>query len=246
MTVHRNVILQTSMKAFSFLDKNEFQKFTTEYAKRRCVSAYLHLDHCKEIDSIKEAIFLGWDSVMIDASDKTLEANIKITNEVCRIAHEAGVLVEAEVGQVCGREEELEVVETGVAKMEDVEKFLQCTNVDMLAVAIGTIHGLCKGSPQIHYDLIEKTAGVSDVPFVIHGGTGLTESTFLRLLSYRNVKKINISTEVKLAYREGLQKCSYGGLLEKENFDPIKVNKIIYEEMKNMAVNKLNLLGGNV
>ncbi len=240
--LHQDVILQTSMKAFESLEKEELRAFVTSYSQKKNIRAYLHLDHCRQVEVIQKAVELGWDSVMIDASDKPLEENIHLTNEVCGAVRGKGILVEAEIGQIVGTEEELSSREAGIARMEDVEAFLQSTTVDMLAVAIGTSHGLYRGMPNLHYDLIEKTGTFSDIPLVIHGGTGLTEEMFSKLLSFPNIKKMNISTAVKLAYRRGIEESIRNGYLEEERFDPLKVAAAIHESIEHMAVGRLALL----
>lgn len=240
--VHRDVILQTSVKAFEDLDKEEMRAFVTSYSQKKNICAYLHLDHCRRVDVIQKAVDLGWDSVMIDASDKPLAENIDLTNEVCAAVRGKDILVEAEVGQIGGTEEEISIREAGIAKMESVETFLQNTTVDMLAVAVGTSHGLYKGTPQLHYDLIERTGELSGVPIVIHGGTGLTEEMFTKLLSYKNIKKINISTDVKHAYRQGIEESIKKGYLNEKGFDPLKVVKAVHDSIENMAAGKLELL----
>lgn len=236
------IILQTSMKAFELLDKEELRIFVDNYARKKKIRAYLHLDHCRKQDLIYEAVSCGWDSVMVDASDKPLDENISITNDVCRIAKKKAVLVEAEVGQICGREDEVSVIESGIAQMEDIRRFIDNTNTDMLAVAIGTAHGLYKGTPDIHYGLIDSTASITDIPLVVHGGTGLSDETLLRLLSHKSIKKINISTDVKLAYRQGIEEGILAGDMEKEGFNPLKINKKIHDSIQDMAASKLMLL----
>ncbi|MCM1232455.1 MAG: class II fructose-bisphosphate aldolase [Ruminococcus flavefaciens] len=238
----RDVILQTSMKAFERVEKKELRAFVTSYSKKKNIHAYLHLDHCRKMDYIKEAIENRWDSVMADASDRSLEENICITNEVCAAAHKNSVLVEAEIGEICGAEDEISATEDGIAETADIERFLQNVEADMFAAAVGTVHGLYKGGPDIHYDIIEKAALLTDIPMVIHGGTGLEEQTLLRLLSYGNIKKINISTDVKQAYRQGIEDGIGKGYLEKYGFDPLKIEQRIHDSIKNMALDKLKLL----
>lgn len=244
--LNRDVILQTSMKAYELLDKEELRAFVNSYATKNNIHAYLHLDHCKRMDFIEEAIACGWDSVMIDASEQPLEENIRLTNEVGKIARNNDVLVEAEVGQIAGQEDEMSVTEAGIAKIDDVKTFMENTTVDMLAVAVGTAHGLYKGTPKIHYDLIDQVIKLSDIPLVIHGGTGLAEETFIHLLTYKNIKKINISTDVKLAYRQGIQESMQSGYLEKERFDPIRVSEKIHDAIQDMTVKKIELLGKEI
>ncbi len=239
----QNVILQTSMKAFERIDKEEFVVYVRSYEKKKGIKAYLHLDHCKKIDFINEAVECGWDSVMIDASDKTLEENIGITNEVVGLVKKKGILVEAEVGQICGQEDKSSLVEAGLAQIEDIEKFVRSTDIDMLAAAVGTVHGVYKGTPRINYDMISKIARITDIPFVVHGGTGLTDEMLLKLLSHYNVKKINISTDVKMAYRHGIEESIATGKLDKKGFNPLNINKAIHQSIQDMAIEKMRLLG---
>lgn len=244
LQVNRGIILQTSMKAFERLDKEEFCAYVKSYGQKKNIEVYLHLDHCRKIDYVREAVRCGWDSVMIDASEYPLDENIRITNEVTEIVKAKNVLVEAEIGQIYGQEDEITSVASGVASTADIEAFIKNTNIDMIAAAIGTVHGLYKGIPDIHYDIIEKTAEIHDIPFVIHGGTGLSDKTLLKLLSYENVKKINISTDVKTAYRRGIEESISTGVMEADCFDPLKVNGLIHDSIKTMAADKLRLLSG--
>lgn len=236
------IILQTSMKAFERLDKEAFREYVKNYGRKKNVKAYLHLDHCKKIELIYEAVKCGWDSVMIDASEKSLGENIRITNEVIDIAKPERILVEAEIGQICGQEDEIFSIEKSIARTEDIKEFVKNTDIDMLAASVGTVHGLYKGNPDIHYDRIEQIAGITDIPFVIHGGTGLTDEVLLKLLSYKNVKKINISTDVKLAYRRGIEESFQNGAMESDGFDPLRVGKFIHDSIQDMAAGKLSLL----
>ena len=237
-----NIILQTSMKAFEQIDKKEFYAFVRSYEQKKGIKAYLHLDHCKEMDFIQEAAECRWDSVMIDASDKTLSENINITNKVVKLVRKKGILVEAEVGQICGQEDEVTSVGTGIAKMDDIEKFIKSTDIDMLAAAVGTVHGLYRGVPDIRYDMLDEIGRITDIPLVIHGGTGLTNEILLKMLIYKNVKKINISTDVKLAYKRGIEESIQMGVMEQNGFDPLKVEWFIHDEIQNMVMNKLKLL----
>ena len=101
----KNVILQTSTEAFVQINKEEMRLFVSNYAKNKGIQVYLHLDHCKKIDLIKEAINYKWDSVMIDGSELPLEENIRITNKVCDITREYEIPVEAEIGRIPRAEE---------------------------------------------------------------------------------------------------------------------------------------------
>ena len=231
-----NALLQTSMKAYEQLDKQELRDFVNKYALSKGVKVFLHLDHCKDIKKIEEAINYGWDSVMIDGSDKEIEENIELTRQVIEIARPKKIYVEAEIGQITGSK--------GVASFVDVQKFLANVTPDLLAVAIGTAHGLYKGTPVLDYDLLKKVIEYTDIPLVIHGGTGLSDEEFLKLLSYEQVKKINISTDVKMAYREAILKAYENGDFEQNGFDPLAVSRSIHDNIQRMVEHKQHLLNG--
>lgn len=236
------LILQTSMKAFEQMDLDEMRFFVTSYSRKKEIPVYLHLDHCKRIEMIETAIDAGWDSVMIDASDRPLSENIELTNQVTVLAHARNVLVESEVGQISGVEDDISVMCKGVARIEDIDMFLRHTDVDMLAISIGTAHGQYKGIPNLHYDLLSQTGELTRIPLVIHGGTGLSDDIFHRLLSYQNVKKINVSTDVKHAYRRGINECYQEQLLCERGFDPLQVTRRIHDSIFCMAMEKMVLL----
>lgn len=232
------VILQTSARVFKQLPAGEFAAWVRSYAGRRGVPAYLHLDHCSDLQEIAEAIGQGWNSVMLDASRLPLTNNIVQTRQVTAIAHQQGVLVEAEVGAI-GKATDAEIA---TASWEDIDTFLAQTEVDLFAAAIGTAHGLYHGTPHLDFDLIRRIGQRTEIPFVIHGGTGLSKATFQQLLACPNVKKINISTDVKQAYRRGILRCEQEHQLEEAGFEATRVEQSIYKEIKEMARQKLELL----
>ena len=238
------VILQTSMKAFELMNKKCMRNFITDYSAQFGIPVYLHLDHCKKDDFFIQAIENGWNSVMLDASDRSLKENIELTNKICEYAHKNNVLVESEIGHVAGVEDGIGTTQGGIASIENIEQFIQETQIDFLAVAIGTAHGLYHGKPELHYELLEETARISDMPLVIHGGTGLEDAVFRKLLSYKNVKKINISTDVKQACLKGIQKSQEENLMHSQGFDPLKVTTNIHQSIMQMAMHYLELQEG--
>lgn len=222
---HCDVILQTSSRVFETIDGKLIRECVDRCWERLGVRGYLTLDHCRNMNVIRQAVDLGWDSVMFDGSDLPLERNIQLTNQACSYAHAHGVLVEAEVGQIHGVEDDIHIAHESVARIEDVYTFLQDTDADWIAAAIGTSHGLYRAAPKIRYDILEQILALTQKPFVVHGGSGLTKRELERLLSYDGVRKINISTEIKQAYRAGILSAMQKGLLESEGFEvaPIKI-----------------------
>ncbi len=238
----RNVILQTSASLYRKLPQRQLREFVNSYEAECGVKAWLHLDHCRELEIVWDAIGNGWDSVMIDASDKPIGENIRITNQVTERAHEEGVLVETEIGQVQGCEDEVEARNAAVASTDDIDRFLAETSTDMLAVAFGNAHGIYQGEPVLHYELVEYTVQHTDIPFVVHGGSGMSDEVIRRLLTIQGVKKINISTELKIAYQRGIVQAIKQGMLEMESVQPVKVEEIIHNSIQKLVREKLQLL----
>ena len=174
-----------------------------------------------------------------------LEENIRLTNEICIYAHKKGVLVEAEVGPIPGVEDDIQNTENKTADSNDIRQFLAQTDIDLLAAAVGTCHGLYKEPPRIRHDLIEEIQRMTDKPFVIHGGSGLADEEIRKLLSHGNVKKINVSTELKQAYRAGILNAYKNGKLESCGFDVATVKQEIYSSLKQTAQHKMQLLKGD-
>ena len=239
-----NVILQTSQRVFEKLNKRLFRRFVFDCVEEYGINVWLHLDHCRNIDIIKQAVNVGWDSVMIDASEKPIEENIAITNEIVLYAHKNGVAVEAEVGQIKGTEDEILYGKQQIASYKDIDKFINNTEVDMIAAAFGNAHGVYKGDVHLQYEIVEYVTRHTDIPFVVHGGSGMPDAAIKRLLSINNVKKINISTEIKLAYYEGILEAYGRGMMEKDGFQASEVEEIINESIARMVRTKLEILNG--
>lgn len=165
-----------------------------------------HLDHSRSVDLCKRAVDCGYMSVMIDASMCSLEENIEKTKEVVEYAHKYGVLVEAEVGRILGRN--VEGTYTGddyLVQVADAVKLVEETGVDSLAVGIGTAHGFYKEEPKISIQrLIEVNQAVS-VPLVLHGGTGVPAET-VRACIQNGMAKVNVGTQLHATYLDELRR----------------------------------------
>ena len=162
-------------------------------AKKCKVPAAVHLDHGSTFETIKLALELGFTSVMFDGSKYPLEENIKRTREVVELAHSKGAAVEAEIGRVGGAEGDYKSVDVLVASVEEAKRFAAETQVDALAVAIGTAHGNYSVQPKLRIDRLKEIFDAIKTPLVLHGGTGLTENDFKNCIA-NGIKKINIAT----------------------------------------------------
>ena len=161
-------------------------------AKAAQVEAAVHFDHGQTVECIREAIEIGFTSVMFDGSHLPLAENIGKTKEIAALAHARGVNVEAEIGRV-GRTESGEDAPVAYADPAEALRFIQETDVDALAVGIGNAHGVYAAAPQLRFDILEQISGSTPVPLVLHGGTGISPEDFRRAISL-GVRKINIAT----------------------------------------------------
>lgn len=169
-----------------------------ELAKSAKIKVCVHLDHGEDFEYCKRAIDLGFTSIMIDCSTMSFENNIFNTKKVVEYAHSKGVDVEAEFGALPQREGGGETAD--VIKAEDlytkpklVPEFINRTGVDALAIAFGTAHGIYKNKPVLNLDIISQIREVSDIPLVMHGGSGLTDEDYKNAIS-RGINKINYYT----------------------------------------------------
>ena len=238
------VIIQTSASStVKFYGYDALVGLARALAGNSPVPVALHLDHCKDMDMLKGTIDAGWTSVMIDASTYPFEENVAMTKTVVGWAHPKGVSVEGELGSIKGVEDEIKVEERDavLADPQKAAEFVERTGIDALAPAIGTAHGLYKGTPDIDFERLKKIVSLVDVPVVIHGGTGLSDDTFRKLISL-GAAKINISTQLKLAYMQAFED------FKKENpgkADPIKVQKAIVTAVKDVVKRFMRVFGSS-
>lgn len=171
-----------------------------------------HLDHSRSVELCKKAVDAGYHSVMIDASLLSLEENILQSKEVVEYAHARGVLVEAEIGHILGRGVEgTYEAEDFLVQVEDAVAMARETNVDYLAVGIGTAHGFYKSEPKINIQRLKEVNEAVDIPLVLHGGTGVP---------YEIVKE---------CIRNGMSKANFGTLLHATYLEKLRQDLPSYE-----------------
>lgn len=161
----------------------------------------LHLDHGSSFEVCKEAIDAGFSSVMIDASKYDLETNKKITKEVVDYAHPKGVSVEAEVGHVGGTEDNV-YGDVFRATLEDCIELAK-TGIDAIAPALGSVHGLYKGEPNLDFDRMKEINEALSIPLVLHGGTGIPYDMIKKAIDC-GISKININTELQVTWHKAV------------------------------------------
>jgi len=216
------VILSLAESHFEYYDFELAMAACEAAARRSTVPVAIHLDHGASLESAVSAINLGCTGVMVDASHEPFAGNVAITRQIVRMAHACGVPVEGELGYVAGVEGEDaekhpgDVVYTSV---EEAEAYVQQTGVDFLAVSIGTVHGRMKGEPELDFERLRAINERLQIPLVIHGGTGLSDNQFRRLIA-NGVSKINYYTAVADAAGARMRdnvaadaRCGYTGIV---------------------------------
>lgn len=162
-------------------------------AKNSSMPVAVHFDHGKTEEKIRQALEIGFTSVMFDGSHLPFEENAAKTAEIKRLAAEYGADCEGEIGCVGGSEDGSEDIAINCTSPAQAAEFYAKTGVDALAVAIGNAHGNYKQAPKLRFDILEQTAKCVDAPLVLHGGTGILPDDFRKCISL-GIHKINIAT----------------------------------------------------
>ncbi len=182
------------------------------------IPVVLHLDHGSSFETCKKAIDAGYTSVMIDASKYELDENIRITKEVVDYAHERGISVEAEVGHIAGTEDGVTAEELH-ATLEECKAIYEGTGIDSLAPALGSVHGIYKGEPNLNFERMQQVNEALPIPLVLHGGTGIPADKIEKAIAC-GISKINVNTDFQMAWTAAVRKKLEE---DKEVYDPRKV-----------------------
>ena len=209
----------------------------------------MHFDHATDIDLIKKACDLGFSSVMFDGSVLPFEENAAKTAEVVKYAHARGISVEAELGHV-GNGAIGGLGETGtdndpgesLTVPEEVAKFVELTDVDALAVAIGTAHGVYQKTPSLRIDRLDEIVAVCDRPLVLHGGSGTPVEQVKTAIAH-GITKINIYHDVVAAMNRGIKNKINN--MDNPTTWPIFVFEDAKQEMKAVIREKIRTFGSN-
>ncbi|GEN81904.1 fructose-bisphosphate aldolase [Sporosarcina luteola] len=164
-----------------------------EAAKRASVPVAVHFDHGETEEKIKEALEIGFTSVMFDGSLLPIEQNIAETKKIVELASKYDATVEGEIGRVGGSEDGLVDIEIAITSVENAKQFAEETGVDALAIAIGNAHGVYKGKPELRLDRLKEIDDVTDIPLVLHGGSGIYQKDFRKAIQ-SGIRKINVAT----------------------------------------------------
>lgn len=235
--------LQVPSSIYSSIDIEELVYIIRKYSNTKGIRSIIHLDHCRDVHLIEDSINYGFDSVMFDGSNTDLKENISITSKVVDYAKTFGVLVEGEIGNVVGNEGDIEVTEANKVTLEEIEEFVSKTEVDIVAIGIGTKHGVHSvGDNEIDFELVDKVNKLIDIPIAIHGGSGLGPSILRKLFDYKNICKINVSSDLKKTYYNSLVRLLNSDTNQLLNYDILNVIKHADKELEQIIASKLEIL----
>jgi len=168
------------------------------------IPVVLHLDHGQTIERCFQAIDAGYDSVMYDGSSLSIEENIEKTRRVVAYAARNHITVEAEVGSIGGSEDGM-TSEMMYADKNECVRIAHETGINSLAPALGSVHGRYKGEPNLGFEAMKELRKLTDIPFVLHGGSGISNEDLRKAISFGHAK-INYNTELNIAWSDALRK----------------------------------------
>ena len=233
------VMIQTTPSTVKYASLQMFVGMAEAEARGASVPVCLHLDHGDSFELAVRAVKEGYTSVMIDGSKLPFEENIALTKRVVSVARPNGIPVEAELGKVGGKEDDLEAVgDTNTDPME-AKEFVEKTGIDSLAVAIGTAHGFYVGTPVLDKERLSAIRAVVDIPLVLHGASGLSDDD-VRDCVRRGICKVNFATELRAAYTDAGKELYQR---KPETFDPKKFGEVGMEAVTRLVQERMRVCG---
>lgn len=234
------LMLQTTPSTIKYAGLDMYLANVKVAAERASVPVCLHLDHGDSFDLAMRALRTGYTSIMIDGSHNVFEENIAVTKAVADACRPSGIPVEAELGKVGGKEDDLDGGEgNGYTDPLEAKEFVERTGVTSLAVAIGTAHGVYKGVPKLDLDRLAEIRKVVDIPLVLHGASGLSEEAVVESIK-RGICKVNFATELRIAYTDGVKEFLAAN---PDAFDPKKYGKVAMEHVKEIVETRMKMCG---
>lgn len=231
------VIMQTTPSTLRYGSLAMYRAMVSELASTASVDVAMHLDHGDSYDLAMQALRVGYTSVMFDGSALSFEDNVAITRDVVRACAPNGIPVEAELGKVGGKEDDLEVDLSTYTNPAAAVEFVERTGATSLAVAIGTQHGVYKGTPVLDVERLKQIRAVVDIPLVLHGSSGLTAAAVRECIA-QGIAKVNFATELRAAYSDAIAEFMAAN---DKPLDPKVYGKLAREAVRVTALQRLEL-----
>lgn len=234
------VIMQTTPSTVKYAGLDLYYHNALAVAKKSKVPVAIHLDHGNSFELAAQALRAGYTSIMIDGSHESFEDNIAVSKRVVDMCAPSNIPVEAELGQVGGKEDDLEA-QGNYTDPEQARKFVEATGITSIAVAIGTAHGVYKGTPVLDVDRLSEIRKVVDIPLVLHGASGLSDEAVKECIK-RGICKVNFATELRMAYTKGVKE-----VISKnpDVYDPKAYGKVGRKNVKQLVMNRMKVCGSD-
>ena len=229
------VILQLSESSIAYLGLRNAVGMAKTALDSSGVEGWLHLDHGSSLEMVAACLAVGFDSVMIDASENSFDDNVHITSEAVRMAKKYGANVEAELGYVAKLGQPHD--KSGFTSPEEAKRFVELTGVNALAVAIGSAHGFYQETPKLDISLLNEISHATTAPLVLHGGSGIPD-LMLQEAIRNGIVKINLATETKNIFMQTLKII----LAENQEIDLRKVFPKATDAVSELINHKLSVL----
>lgn len=232
------VIIQTTPSTLKYASPRQIAAIVRSLTDSSKLPIALHLDHGDSFELAAQAMQAGYSSVMIDGSKLPLEENIALTKSVVAFCRPCGVSVEGELGAIGGKEDGVEG-EIKYTEPEEAAVFAYQTEVDALAVAIGTAHGIYKSTPILNIERLKQIKATTNVPLVLHGTSGVDGEVVKECIS-NGICKVNYATDLRIAFSDGIKEYLNA---HPDVFDPKKYNSHARQKVKERAMEKILICG---
>ncbi|OXM85757.1 class II fructose-bisphosphate aldolase [Paenibacillus rigui] len=199
------VMIQVGQRVIHYMGLEAMKVMIDTFAKHTNVPVCIHLDHSRQYQQTMSAIQLGFQSVMFDGSSLSFEENASITRKVVEAARALHIGSEGEIGKIGGTEDDITVDEEDamITTVDDAVRFVEATDVDYLAVSIGTAHGMYKKPPKLALERLQEITDAVKRPIVLHGGSDVPDEQIQQAIP-RGIAKINVDTELRQAFTQGM------------------------------------------
>lgn len=229
------VLLQLTRSSIEYMGLKESVALARAAISESGVEGWLHLDHGDSIELVKRCLDEGFDSVMIDASEKEFIENVQISSQVVEIAKSYNANVEAELGYVAKLDQEQQG--GNFTTPEEASSFVRQTGVNALAIAIGSAHGFYKSEPELDIERLKEIRNATDVALVLHGSSGIPHNV-LRNAIKNGIVKVNLATEIKNIFMSSLKTT----LLDSNEIDLRKVFPKAIDSVVELLIEKYRVV----